>query len=61
MTRSEIIEGLKQISFDMIEIGTAMDYYGGSSHVSDRGRELVGAGVMARSWAEEWEKEGEPK
>lgn len=59
MTRTEIITRLRTLSTEMIEIGTAMDYYAGLSDgpMSQHGAELVGAGLIAAEWADEIEKE----
>lgn len=57
MTKSEIIEGLRQLSVDMVEIGTAIDYYYGLNPLSQHGKEMVGAGLIAKEWANEMEKD----
>lgn len=36
-------------------IGVDMDYYGGFSELAEHGRELIGAAVIAESWAGELE------
>jgi hypothetical protein len=59
MTKSEIIEGLRQLSVDMQEIGMAIDYYYGLNPLSQHGKEMVGAGVLASEWADVMEKENE--
>ena len=36
-------------------IGVDMGYYGGFSELAEHGRELIGAAVIAESWARELE------
>jgi hypothetical protein len=58
MTKQQIADQLKALSVQMINIGTAMDYYGGlNSHVARHGAELVDAGLIAESWAANIESE----
>jgi len=59
MTRMEIIARLRTLSAEMIEIGTAMDYYAGlrDNPMSKHGGELVGAGLVVDGWVGELEKE----
>jgi hypothetical protein len=57
MTKTEIAQRLRALSADMIEIGAAMDYYGGFGEMAAKGRELVGAGHIAIDWAENIENE----
>jgi hypothetical protein len=57
MTKKEIIEGLRQLSVDMVEIGTEIEYYYGFNPLSEHGREMIGAGYLANEWADEMEKE----
>lgn len=53
-----IAKQLRWLAEHMKDIGTSMDYYGGfSKFMVDRGEELVGAGLVAESWAEEIERE----
>lgn len=53
MTPQQIADRLQALSAEMVELGTAMDYYGGlDSHMAKRGAELVGAGLIAKSWVE---------
>ena len=60
MTKTEIAQRLRALSAEMIEIGTAMDYYGGfDGHMAARGGELVGAGHIANEWADNIEAEAE--
>ena len=40
------------MSREMLEIGVAMDYYGGLSHWAAHGQQMVGAAMIAQSWAE---------
>lgn len=59
MTKSQIIAKLRTLSTEMIEIGTAMDYYAGLSDgpMSQHGADLVGAGLVVAEWVDEIEKE----
>lgn len=58
MTKQQIADQLKALSVQMVNIGTAMDYYGGmGTHMAKRGAELVSAGLIAESWAEHIEHE----
>ncbi len=58
MTHQQIADQLKALSVQMVNIGTAMDYYGGmGTNMAKRGAELVSAGLIAESWAEEIEHE----
>jgi hypothetical protein len=42
----------------MINIGIAMDYYGGfGTNMAKRGAELISAGLIAEDWAENIEAE----
>nr|MBL8456561.1 hypothetical protein [Zoogloeaceae bacterium] len=52
---------LRTLSAEMIEIGTAMDYYAGLSDglMARHGAELVGAGLIVAEWVGELEKETE--
>jgi hypothetical protein len=58
MTHQQIADQLKALSVQMVNLGTAMDYYGGlHPHMAKRGAELTSAGLIAESWAEEIEHE----
>lgn len=47
-----IAKQLRWLSEHMIDIGTSMDYYGGfDERMTERGSELVGAGLIAKEWA----------
>lgn len=53
MTHQQIADQLKALSVQMVNIGTAMDYYGGmNTNMVMRGAELVGAGAMTLAWAQ---------
>lgn len=53
MTHQQIADQLKALSVQMVNIGTAMDYYGGmNTNMVMRGAELVHAGSMALAWAQ---------
>ena len=51
-TPDDIALHLRALSADMIKIGAAMEYLGGCGPMAQRGIELVGAGHIAREWAE---------
>ena len=58
MTNQQIADQLKILSVQMVNLGTAMDYYGGlATHMAHRGAELIGAGLIAESWAKHIEQE----
>ena len=57
MTKKEIINRLHKLSKEMIEVGTAIDYYYGLNPLSAHGAEMIGAGLIAKEWAEEMEKD----
>lgn len=54
--KAEIVKRLRELSDEMIEIGTAMDYYGGLAEYAKHGAELVGAAQIAKSWIPEIEE-----
>jgi len=54
-TQIEIAERLRTLADDMDDIAVVMDYYGGFSAWSRHGREMAGAGAIARQWADEIE------
>jgi hypothetical protein len=52
-TRAEIADRLLKLADEMQDVGAAMDYFGGfDAEMAEHGRELVGAGAIARQWAE---------
>lgn len=54
--KAEIIAELRALSERMINCGVAMDYYGGfEPHIAEHGRQMIGAGVIAGDWADQWE------
>lgn len=56
-----IAKQLRWLAGHMIDIGTSMDYHGGiNERMADHGSELVGAGLIAREWAEGIEEECKP-
>jgi hypothetical protein len=58
MTPQQIADQLKALSVQMINIGTAMDYYGGmGTDMAKRGAELISAGLITEDWAEHIEAE----
>jgi hypothetical protein len=59
MTKTEIAQRLRSLSAEMIDLGAAMDYYGGFSEMAGKGRELVGAGHIASKWADHIENDAD--
>ena len=56
--KSDIIKELRYLSSRMISCGVAMDYYGGfAPYIAEHGRQMIGAGLIAKEWADGWEKE----
>ena len=55
-TPAEIACRLRAIAYEMDCIAVLMDYYGGLSEWAKHGREIAGAGTIARQWAEEIER-----
>lgn len=55
--KAEIAARLRVLADKMDSIAVDMDYYGGLSGWSKHGRELAGAGAIARQWAYEIEEE----
>lgn len=52
-TKEEIAARLIKLADEMEDIAVAMDYYGGFAQWSRHGREMAGAGTIARNWAKE--------
>jgi hypothetical protein len=52
---SVIVERLRNLADDMDEVSVMMDYYGGFTEWAQHGREIAGAGAIARQWADEIE------
>ncbi|WAR44203.1 hypothetical protein [Methylomonas rapida] len=58
MTKQQIAHKLRLLQDDMLEIATAMDFYGGFNPLySQHGRELSGAAGLVAEWADEIEAE----
>lgn len=58
MTLKQLAKKLAKLSEKMIELGTAMDYYGGmNAEMAKHGKEMVGAGLIAKEWSEKIESE----
>jgi hypothetical protein len=58
MTKQEIADKLKALAKEMLDVGTAMDYYGGmGTNMAMRGAELVSASLITSDWAENIEAE----
>lgn len=56
-TQTEIATRLRALAVEMDDIAVAMDYYGGFAEWAKHGREIAGAGGIARQWADEIEAE----
>jgi hypothetical protein len=54
-TKTVIAARLRMLADDMDYIAACMDYYGGFSEWARHGREIAGAGNIARQWADEIE------
>lgn len=52
-TRAEIATRLHGLATEMDSLAAAMDYYGGFARWAQHGREIAGAGNIARQWAAE--------
>lgn len=59
MDKLNIIERLNKISQDMINLGVDIDYYYGINPLSQHGKEMVGAGIIAKEWADEMSKDND--
>ena len=55
-TPAEIAARLRTLAYEMDCISVLMDYCGGFSEWAKHGREIAGAGAIARQWAEEIER-----
>lgn len=55
---AEIAARLRALSDEMYGISVLLDYYGGFSEWARHGREMAGAGAIARQWAAEIENSG---
>lgn len=58
-TRADISARLRALAEEMEYLASCMDYYGGMAEWSRHGREIAGAGHIARQWADEIEASGE--
>lgn len=54
-TKTVIAARLRMLADDMEYLAACMDYYGGLAEWSKHGREIAGAGAIARQWADEIE------
>ena len=51
---TDIVKRLRYLSEQMIQLGADMDYYSGfNAEIAEKGRQLVGAGMIADGWADE--------
>lgn len=57
-TQIEIAARLRRLADDMDAIAVILDYYGGFAAWSEHGREIAGAGGIARQWAAQIEDAG---
>jgi hypothetical protein len=55
MTKPELIERMKALSSEMLEVGILMDHYGGLTEMGKHGHELMSASSIVFGWAEGWE------
>ena len=59
MKTDDIVNRLRELSEQMIQLGTEMDYFGGfNAEIAEKGKELAGAGMIAKTWADDIEKIG---
>lgn len=57
-TPQQIITALRDLSERMKTVGASMEYHGGfDGRMTARGREMVGAGIVAEAWADSIERE----
>ena len=54
-TKAQIAARLRKLADEMDDISVDMDYYGGLAAWAQHGREIAGAGKIAREWADEIE------
>lgn len=54
-TKAQIAARLRKLADEMDDISVDMDYYGGLAEWAQHGREIAGAGKIAREWADEIE------
>lgn len=54
--QTDIVQRLRELSAEMGTLGLAMEYFGGLSEISDHGRKMMGAAIIARKWVTEMEK-----
>ena len=54
-TKVQIAVRLRKLADEMDDISLCMDYYGGLAEWAQHGREIAGAGKIAREWADEIE------
>lgn len=59
MTKQELIQRLRDMAGDMINLGADMEHYGGFSEIAQHGREMIGAGHIANEWADDIEGDRE--
>lgn len=52
-TQLEIAARLRRLADEMDDMAVMMDYYGGFAEWAQHGREIAGAGDIARQWADE--------
>lgn len=55
-SKSEIAQRLRILADEMDDIAVCMDYFGGLAEWARHGREIAGAGWIARQWADEIER-----
>jgi len=57
MNKDQLIIELRDLSAKMQSLGSSMEYYYGLNEIGEKGRELLGAGLIANQWADQIESE----
>lgn len=52
-SQADIAKQLRWLAEHALDIATSMDYYGGFAEWSKHSRELAGAAIIMREWADE--------
>ena len=47
-----LVRRLRLTATTMLNLGADMNRYGGMGEIGDHGREMIGAGLIAREWAD---------
>ena len=51
LSNAQLAARIFRVAKSMKNLGYEMEYFGGFGEVGDRGREMIGAAVIARGWA----------